>query len=53
VLRRGRVVRRLANRMLAAGLTLRVSARGLRRGRHTVRVRVTRTGVTRVLTRRV
>ena len=53
VLRRGRVVRRLANRNLAAGRTLRVSARGLRRGRYTVRLKVTRGGVTRVVSRRV
>ena len=53
VLRRGRVVRRLANRRLAAGRTLRVSTRGLRRGRYTVRLKVTRDGVTRVVTRRV
>jgi hypothetical protein len=53
VLRRGRVVRRLANRRLPAGRTLRVSARGSRRGSYTVRLKVTRGGVTRVLTRRV
>ena len=52
VLRRGRVVRRLANRNLAAGRTLRVSARGLRGG-YTVRLKVTRAGVTRVVSRRV
>jgi M6 family metalloprotease-like protein len=53
VLRRGRIVRRLANRRLAAGRTLRVSARGLRRGRYTVRLKVTRNGSTRTITRRV
>jgi hypothetical protein len=52
VLRRGRVVRRLADRRLAAGRTLRVSARGLRRGSYTVRARITRAGVTRVVTLR-
>ena len=47
VLRRGKVVRRLANRRLAAGRTLRVGARGLRRGTYTVRLKVTRASATR------
>jgi M6 family metalloprotease-like protein len=53
VLRRSRVVRRLANRRLAAGRTLRLTTRGLHRGRYTVRLRITRADVTRVITRRV
>jgi immune inhibitor A len=53
VMRRGRVVRRLADRRLAAGRTLHLNARGLRRDSYKVRLRVTRAGVTRVITRRV
>ncbi len=52
VLRRGKVVRRLANRRLAAGRTLRVGARGLRRGTYTVRLKVTRASATRTMTLR-
>ncbi len=52
VLRRGKVVRRLANRRLVAGRTLRVAARGLRRGTYTVRLKVTRASGTRTMTLR-